>query len=112
MITVDPTRIAQEQELLRARVEVIEQTQAVLDERQRKEMLSLTRAFLLVDQVVTELRKQLDEFRKADAEQDMKLVQAETLLNEVRIWIKTAVAVVASGFVVVVVLLFVIALQR
>lgn len=85
--------------------------QIVLDERQRKEMLSLTRAFLLVDQAVTELRKQVQEDRKSDAAQDAKLIQAETLLNEVRVWIRTAVLAVVGGFILIIMLLFVIAMR-
>ncbi len=113
MITPDELRaFEQEHELLVVRVERLEQQQIVLDERQRREMSSLTRAFLLSDQSAAEARRKLEYIERAGALQDQKLVQAETLLNEVRVWIKTAVGVVTGGFVVVVILLFVIALQR
>lgn len=105
-------RIVQEQELIRAEFDDMKQQLAALDERQRNDKASMSRAFVLVDQAVADLRAQVAEDRKAGALQDEKLTRIETLLGTIRFWDMVGAGMIALGFIAVLIGLFVIALQR
>lgn len=105
-------RIAQEQELIRAEFDGMKQQLAALDERQRNDKASMSRAFVLVDQSVADLRAQLTEDRKAGALQDEKLSRIEALLGTIRFWDVVGAAIISVCFLVTIILLVVIALQR